>query len=210
MAAAAVENRRSALFDNLLEVMDSVTATRQRRDQRHRQFSWEWQCTLGRSTNTIGLQGFSKPHNFLPGRGVSIKDPATTLKGWKRDLWFAAKDLLMEYDPDYAINDDYSVSASCLSDPDKHYVRKHIDGCDITYQLATTVGKFTGGAIKCHLPNGSTKTFRNKRKFLKFDGRLAHEVLPFKGRRYTLIFYKVYDRNMTQKAPVFGTPRIIS
>jgi hypothetical protein len=46
-------------------------------------------------------------------------------------------------------------------------------------------------------------------KILKLDGRLPHEVMPFTGRRYCIIWYKVFDRDMKKPAPVFEPARIV-
>jgi hypothetical protein len=41
------------------------------------------------------------------------------------------------------------------------------------------------------------------------DGRLSHEVIPFTGRRYCIIWYKVFDRRMTRPAEIFEPAEII-
>ena len=46
-------------------------------------------------------------------------------------------------------------------------------------------------------------------KILKLDGRLPHEVMAFTGRRYCIIWYKVFDRNMKKPASVFEPARIV-
>eukprot|EP01047_Picozoa_sp_COSAG01_P006172 COSAG01_NODE_221_length_21422_cov_48.284294_10_plen_90_part_00 len=38
---------------------------------------------------------------------------------------------------------------------------------------------------------------------------VAHEVMPFQGRRYCIIWYKVFDRRMTAAAPIFEPARIV-
>ena len=49
---------------------------------------------------------------------------------------------------EYASNNDYVINFSCMSDPKKHYVRKHTDDDDIAPQYAMVLGDCTGGELK--------------------------------------------------------------
>ena len=48
-----------------------------------------------------------------------------------------------------------------------------------------------------------------RNRIVRFDGRLDHEVLEFKGVRYTVIFYKNYDRRILQEAPILMKPDVV-
>lgn len=63
-------------------------------------------------------------------------------------------------------------------------------------QYAMVLGDCIGGALKVWDSNGGTQEINYTNKILKLDGRLHHEVMPFTGLRYCIIWYKVFDRNM--------------
>ena len=83
-----------------------------------------------------------------------------------------------------------------MTNPSQHYVKKHVDDQDITFQYGLALGDFTGGELTCWAEDGSTQTLDYTRKVLKMDGRLPHEVCEFSGERYCVIFYKLFDRTM--------------
>ena len=71
------------------------------------------------------------------------------------------------------------------------------------------LGDCTGGELKLWNSVGDTQVIDYTNKILKLDGRLQHEVMPFMGRRYCIIWYKVFDRNMKTPAPVFEPAHIV-
>lgn len=101
-----------------------------------------------------------------------------------------------------------------MNDPNLHYVDKHVDDQDIQYQYGIVLGaNCSGGELTCWNSDGSQQTVDYQYKVLKMDGRLPHEVAPFRvksgGRRYCVIFFKLYDRMMTESAPIFEPARTI-
>lgn len=115
----------------------------------------------------------------------------------------------MIIDPEFASNEDYVVNFSCMTDPSKHYVKRHVDDQDITFQYGLALGDFNGGELTCWKADGSTKTFDYTRKILKMDGRLPHEVGQFTGQRFCVIFYKLFDRRMATKTKILPEPYFV-
>mgnify|MGYP003956702563 CR=1 FL=1 len=197
------------LFNQLESKLSEVNIHSQRRNKNRSTFSLDWQFGLGRVTNALGATGFTTPHNFLK-KGVFMKPVLDTkISAWKKDLWVLAKQLILHIDPGYAAHEDYVVNFSCMTDSKKHYVKRHVDDQDITFQYGLALGDFTGGELTCWKKDGTTTTVDYTRKILKMDGRLAHEVKPFSGKRFCVIFYKLYDRTMTDKAPILEAPHFV-
>ena len=197
------------LFDQLESKLSEGKLHSQRRNKNKSTFSLDWQFGLGRVTNALGATGFTTPHNFLK-KGVFMKSVLDTdISAWKKDLWVLAKQLILHIDPGYAAHEDYVVNFSCMTDSKKHYVKRHVDDQDITFQYGLALGDFTGGELTCWKKDGTTTTVDYTRKILKMDGRLAHEVKPFSGKRFCVIFYKLYDRTMTDKAPILEAPYFV-
>lgn len=201
-------------MDELTKLLNEVKSTAQKRDKANKKtFNLEWQFGIGRSTNALTLDkvtgesrgNFSHEHNLKKGVGVWMGDVKTSTRPlWQKELYKVATELLMLIDAHYAGDDgDYSVNFSCMSDPKQHYVHTHTDSKDIAYQYGLVLGECSGGNLTTYLSNGDTQTLDYRRKVLKMDGRLAHEVAPFAGRRYSVIFYKSFDRRYSRELPVF-------
>ena len=194
-----------ALIDELESQCDSYTKAGQQRDKSNKkQFSLEWQFAAGRSiralTTEAGNPTWAYKHNFKDGKGVYMRDVADSTKTpQQKALYAKACELLPLIDADYAGEyKDYVVNFSCMSEPELHYVKQHTDDDDIKFQYALVLGDCTGGELKVWDSHGNEQVIDYKNKILKLDGRLPHEVLPFTGRRYCIIWYKVFDRRMTQ------------
>ena len=71
----------------------------------------------------------------------------------------------------------------------------HYDVQDITYQYALTIGVYEGVNLVCKTKNGRLINVSNRRRFVRFDGRLPHKVnRTVSGQRYSFVYYKTYDR----------------
>jgi len=70
--------------------------------------------------------------------------------------------------------------------------KKHIDGGNSGFSVLTGLGDFTGGELNVYEPDGNNpNTYDLKDHTLIFNGSLLpHMTEPFKGRRYTIIYYK--------------------
>jgi hypothetical protein len=68
--------------------------------------------------------------------------------------------------------------------------KRHMDKNNNGFTVATTLGNFTGGGLIVG-KDGKDKTYNLKDHILAFNGALLeHQTEPFKGRRYTIIYYK--------------------
>ena len=51
------------------------------------------------------------------------------------------------------------------------------------------------------------KLYNNRNKILKFDGRYVHDVTQLlSGTRYSVIFYKLWDRRLRNPQPLLVAP----
>jgi hypothetical protein len=82
----------------------------------------------------------------------------------------------------------YTYNAITLNKDMK--ANKHIDKQNEGYSIITGLGDFTGGELNVY-KNDKPKPYNLKDKILIFNGsKLYHATNDFKGRRYTLIYYK--------------------
>jgi len=70
--------------------------------------------------------------------------------------------------------------------------KKHIDSKNVGASVIIGIGDFTGGEIRVWNQEGNKHQDKNLHDHpVMFNGGLlAHETQPFKGDRYTMIFYK--------------------
>jgi hypothetical protein len=198
----------------LQALCDAYPKMGQQRDKSKKTtFSLEWQFYAGRSIRPRTYQNpiWGYPHNFKRDKGVYMRDVANSTKtSAQKALYAKACEILQLFDPDYAGQyKDYVVNFSCMSNSEMHYVREHTDDEDIQFQYAVVLGDCTGGELKLWDSKGNTQVIDYRNKILKLDARLAHEVMPFQGRRYCIIWYKLFDRRMTAAAPIFEPARIV-
>ena len=70
---------------------------------------------------------------------------------------------------------------------------KHKDGYNVGKSYIIGLGDYTGGEVRVYTKDGkSYKDINIKNRWATFNGsELEHETLPFKGTRFTLVFYNV-------------------
>lgn len=70
---------------------------------------------------------------------------------------------------------------------------KHKDSNNVGVSYILGLGDYTGGELIVYDENGKNpKKIDIKNKFYKFDGsKRPHETAPFKGTRYSLVFYDI-------------------
>lgn len=182
-------------------------------------FSTSQHLSMGRSVNALGAAGFEGKHTWRPGKGLYMRDihdryPAGTFRG---KLWRLAHQLLLRADPWYAQDQDYVLQVSKMHAGDA--VPKHTDSQDASYQLAFTLGDFTGGRLRIYAEqqvdsvDGDTpaRLYDNRYRVLKFDGRYVHDVTPVEsGTRYCVIFYKTWDRRLRGPQPLVQEPEVVA
>ena len=122
---------------------------------------------------------------------------------WKKHLYSLSYRLIYNIDKEWTGElHDFVVQFSCM---DKNsYIYVHEDN-DVSSQFILTFGEYTGGKFK--LFDVNTKKFKyidTLNKIVHLDGRLKHFVTKVKsGRRYSIIFYKMFDRRY-KKQPIFN------
>lgn len=70
---------------------------------------------------------------------------------------------------------------------------KHKDGRNVGESYIIGLGTYTGGELVVYSEDGRTsKKVDIKNKWFKFNGsKFPHETAPFKGQRYTLVYYNI-------------------
>jgi hypothetical protein len=64
------------------------------------------------------------------------------------------------------------------------FCKPHVDKNNVGESYGIAMGDFTGGSL---VVEGKEHDIHNR--FLKFDGRLGHWITPFRGTRYSLVFF---------------------
>ena len=186
------------------KMMLAHRAQTQSRNKSKTNLSFAWQTSIGRSVQARGAKGFDVNHNIYPNLSVYMPtNMLTTLTTSRRQLYREARKLIHLVDPEYAANDDWVVQFSFMTDSTIHYVRRHVDKMDLTYQYALQLGsEMTGGVLRTWSSPTSYLDTNYYHRIVRFDGRYPHEVVgAFNGERATVIYYKVYDRHMFAPAP---------
>ena len=202
-------------MDDIEGILDTVKMdTQYRNGNKKDTFHWDFSMQIGRTTNALGAAkgAFNTRHHFEKGRGVymgNIED--RKIPKWKLNLWKKSKRIIQLIDPDFAANDDFVVQYARMSNPN-HHCKKHVDALDVSHQYALALGNYRGAKLRVYdAQDKPTGEYDYKRKILKFDGRLPHELVmdDFQGTRYSLVFFKMYDRRQTERAPIFHTPTFV-
>ena len=97
------------------------------------------------------------------------------------ELHLACNRLMQMVDPGFAFN--------CIQVNKNQQSAKHTDAYNMGPSYIVAFGDYRGGELLVHCKK--PVTYDIDAKFLKFDGRVAHETLPFKGTRYSLVFFKL-------------------
>ena len=63
--------------------------------------------------------------------------------------------------------------------------------CDSNWGWSTLIalGSYSGGGLRIQLPNGQLQTYSVKKRWLRFDPRLYHAVIPATGQRVSVSLY---------------------
>ena len=209
------------MMDDLTALLDQCPCTSQKRDRQKKKLNLKWLFSAGRSTNALMLDkktgkskgSFDHEHNVASKRGTGVwmgNVEKSSKKKWEKELFKVASELLRVIDPDYmGESGDYSVQFSCMTDPTKHFVKEHVDNKDIAHQYGIVLGNSTGGELVLVLSDGTEQTMDYRRKILKMDGRVPHRVKRFEGTRYSVIFYKLFDRRYPTEWPVLKRAKFV-
>ena len=97
---------------------------------------------------------------------------------------------------------------SCML-ADECAVGRHSDRHDVSRQYNIFLGNYENAVYEVESPDGKEiREFTSTRKVLKVDARCRHRVntVGFKGVRYCVTMYKMYDRTQKEPDPVFWPP----
>ena len=113
--------------------------------------------------------------------GKVCKVPSTNNKKHPK-LLAAAKSFLKSHDPNYKFE--------AVTINKNHAAAKHVDKNNKGHSYIIGLGNYTGGELVFNdkkSPHHGTYNIKNK--WLKFVSDTEHHVKPFKGTRYTLVYY---------------------
>lgn len=114
-----------------------------------------------------------------------IRDTKKTFTPKYKPIWEEAKQLMKEKDPKFKF--------TSIQFNKNNRTKKHKDGFNVGESYIIGLGDYTGGDLIVYDENGNNpKRYDIKNKWLKFNGSIfPHETAPFKGDRYTLVYYNL-------------------
>ena len=184
---------------------------------------WSMGTSIGaynQSRRTDGSSAFSLRHPCVDthnGRGVHIGLPKHCSKYTQHELalWELQKPLAKLVVPhflDYFSEDDYTCQFALLRKGD--YCKLHVDKGNIYPQRILGLGEFQGAALRCWHDDQLTSftDFDIQHRVVEFEARVPHEVVidpDFSGEMFFVIWYRCYDRHLTQAAPHLAQPRYV-
>ena len=151
---------------------------------------------LNESRKNVMKKGQVSYEGFVLGM-INLIPYWANIKGHKQDLSVRTKDpkfkelynntrlLLKLHDPKFKYTTiQYNKNHKCA---------KHKDGRNVGESYIIGLGNYTGGELMVWDKNDKNPVKHNIRnKFLKFNGsEHFHETQPFKGERYTLVYFNV-------------------
>lgn len=183
-------------------------------------FNLRWAFKVGEATVDPGFKQYVGSHqgfvlHTFKNAGVCIKsveERLTEICGGDDELYDAmvkahhiASQIFLLIDPEYT-EGYYTINFSCMDDEQLHYVGKHKDPKDITFQYLLGLGKYSGAWIRT-----CGKDINYRHRIIKMDGRLDHEVVmeKFEGTRFAVIAYKGYDERIKAPTPILEQPEIV-
>ena len=102
-----------------------------------------------------------------------------------KEIYKETKKLMKMRDPNFKF--------SSIQYNKNHKAKKHKDGHNVGISYIIGLGDYTGGELIVYDAAGKNPKKHNiKNKFYKFNGSIySHETAPYKGERYTLVFYSI-------------------
>jgi hypothetical protein len=135
-------------------------------------------CTSRKNISKHGIQAFVLGDvNYRGQESVNFKTrgPSRFNKKFK-PLHKALRDLMAWHNPDFKYTT-IQVNKNVFCEP-------HVDKNNVGPSYVIALGDFTGGTIAVE---GKESCIRNR--FLKFDGTKGHWITPFKGTRYSIVYF---------------------
>ena len=128
--------------------------------------------------------GASREDQKVKGKVNIITSKLTETPKYK-PLYEEASKLMKQHNPNFKFT---SIQIN-----ENQKTSKHLDGYNVGKSYIIGLGDYTGGEVRLYTKDGkSHKDINIKNRWATFNGsELEHETLPFKGDRYTLVYYSV-------------------
>ena len=135
-------------------------------------------CTSRKNISDKGIEAFVLGDVNYRGQksvGYKTRGPSRHNKRFK-ELYKALQRLISECKPNFTYTT-IQVNKNVMCNP-------HVDKNNVGPSYVIAFGDFTGGDL---VIEGDSYCIKNK--FKKFDGRKGHWITPFKGTRYSIVYF---------------------
>ena len=128
--------------------------------------------------------GASREEQSVKGKDPIVTSRLTNTPKYK-PLFEEASKLMRQHNPNFKFT---SIQIN-----ENQKTSKHKDGYNVGKSYIIGLGDYTGGEVRLYTKDGDKfKDINIKNRWATFNGsELEHETTPFKGERYTLVFYSV-------------------
>ena len=135
-------------------------------------------CTTRKNISDDGVEAFVLGDvNYRGQKSVDYKTRGPSKYNIKfKDLFKTLKLLINEYKPDFEYTT-IQVNKNVTCNP-------HVDKNNVGPSYVIALGDFTGGDLVIE-----GKEYSIKNKFKKFNGTKGHWITPFKGTRYSIVYF---------------------
>jgi hypothetical protein len=167
----------------------------------------EWAVRYGtqpRERPTINAQVYMilrSPVEFAKKDGPKARAAAIKLQQ-NQKLWEMAHEAMVQTDPAFAeLYTALAVTSNFTGSP-------HIDTQNIGPFYGMSLGDFSkgGGALCVELDPVTVAAVDTRNRLGKVDGRYPHWVAPYKGERFSLIYYQTLGTPLPMTSVVFSEP----
>ena len=164
-----------------------------------------FQFHLGRTVTRFNKEFLSCEENIWnSNKRVNMSDvKQRNIPIWKKEIFDLSYRLIYQIDKRWlGSNLDFVVQFACMDN--NSYIDAHKDK-DVSSQFLVTFGEYSGGHLMLY--NNEKHVFERietMNNIVQFDGRKKHYVTKVKhGVRYSLVFYKSYDRRYKEQ-PIYN------
>ena len=214
VAPVSAQEHMAAIEQAIIDVIDAGEPGFESATDTKKQVSH--QARIGRSLSKAkraapGQEQYYLPHNLREDKLVYNRNPREGTKAaWLRKLYDQhLAPFIKSVAPGWAgTYEDFAVQIAVYESSNDDYCHEHTDKDDVDVQYMMCLGAYTGGKLRVRDGDGLRDVDLNHR-LVRLDARRPHQVMPFDGRRISVIWYKVYDRTMSKKAEVTSTVETI-
>ena len=118
----------------------------------------------------------------------AIDDSNTTKREKYKEIHRVAKELMRRHNPNFKFT---SIQVN-----KNNRTAKHTDANNVGVSYMIGLGDYTGGDLEIFDEDGNNpKSYPTKNRWIKFNGSIyPHQTKPFKGNRYTLVYYDIIKK----------------